>query len=340
MFKNTKLNKTYNFILRFIIISASYGFIAYQLIFNDNYKKSLSRFTEQNTLVFSLLFVFILLLLMLLNWSIEAYKWRYLIRKVEDISFLKAYKAILAGLSVSTLTPNRAGEFLGRVFILRKTNPWKAIFISILCNMSQLMITIILGSISLSIYILRFIIDQHIFYAAFLYIIIIVLLLINLMLLAVFFNVSFISRWLNRFVKPRWRRIKGYLKVFSYFRFYELRNVLLLSLSRYFVFSLQFYMLMRFFGIPLHFIEALFLITIIYYIITAIPSIALAEIGIRGSVAVGVIDYYMNTSMNMNVNFNFEIIASTSVLWIINIALPAFIGNFFVLDLKFFKEKV
>jgi hypothetical protein len=65
----------------------------------------------------------------------------------------------------------------------------------------------------------------------------------------------------------------------------------------------------------------------------------LSEIGIRGSIAMGVIDYYFNTTLQMNVNFNIEVIAATSVLWLINIALPAFIGNLFVLKLNFFKEK-
>lgn len=336
MFKNTKLNKTYNFLLRFLIISTSYGYIGYQLFYNENYKQSLKLLNTASFFGFGLLLIF---LLMMLNWSIEAQKWRYLIRKVEDISFAKALKAILAGLSVSTFTPNRVGEFLGRVFILQKANPWKAIFISILCSMSQLMITLIVGSVSVIVYILKYFINQEVFPSYILYIFIFILLIINLIILSVFFNVSFISKLLNKLIIDKWRKIKGYLRVFSYFKFYELRNVLMFSFSRYIVFSLQFYLLLRFFGLPLNILEGFFLISLVYYIISAIPSIALAEIGIRGSVAVGVIDYYFNTTLHLNVNYNIEVIAATSLLWLINIAFPAFIGNLFVLKLNFFKVK-
>lgn len=339
MFKSTKLNKTYNFILRFIIIFSSYSYIAYQLIYNENYKKTLHIFNAKHFQGFELFLFIFVILLMLLNWSIEAYKWRYLIRKIENISFAKALKAILAGLSVSTFTPNRVGEFLGRVFILQKANPWKAIFISILCSMSQLMITLLLGSISISFYILHYSKTQDFFPLYIIYIFISLLLIINLLILAVYFNVAFITKLLNNLIFVKWKKIKAYLKVFSYFKFFELRNLLFLSFSRYLVFSTQFYLLLHFFGLPLNLVEGFFLISLIYYIISAIPSIALAEIGIRGSVAVGVIDYYLNTTLNINVDFKIEIIAATSILWLINIAIPAFLGNYFVLKLNFFKEK-
>jgi hypothetical protein len=207
MFKNTKLNKTYNFLLRFAIISASYGYIAYQLFYNDNYKQTYNLFKIVNQNKFAYLFLLFIIVLMCINWSIEALKWRYLIRKIEQISFAKALKAILAGLSVSTFTPNRIGEFLGRVFILQKANPWKAIFISILCSMSQLMITLLIGSISISVYILKFFIGNEIIPSYILFIFILLLVFINLIILAIFFNVAFISKLLDRLIIKKHRRI-------------------------------------------------------------------------------------------------------------------------------------
>ncbi len=338
MFKNTKLNKTYNFLLKLVIISASFGYIGYQLFFNENYKKLLNLFSSSYNLEKTMLLLLVIVFFMIINWSIEAYKWRYLIKKVEIISFAKALKAVLAGLSVSTFTPNRVGEFLGRVFILQKANPWKAIFISILCSMSQLMITLLMGSVSMIVYVVAFLSKQNVFPAYVLYVFVALLLIANFLMLSIFFNVSFISKWLNVLIKPKWRKMKGYLKVFSYFKFYELRNVLLFSLLRYFIFSFQFYLLLRFFSVPLNIFEGIFLISLVYFVISAIPSMTLAELGIRGSVAVGVFDYYFNTTLNMNVNYNFAIVAATSVLWLINIALPAFIGNFYVMKLNFFKK--
>ncbi len=339
MFKSTKLNKTYNFLLKLVIITASFGYIAYQLFFNENYRKVLDLFATAYSLKRTIVLLSIILLLMIINWCLEAYKWRYLIKKIEHITFVKALKAILAGLSVSTFTPNRVGEFIGRVFILQKANPWKAIFISILCSMSQLMITLLMGSISVIAYILIFSPMQDVFPAYLLYVFIALIVIANLFIFSVFFNVSFISKWLNILIKPHWKKMKGYIKVFSYFNFRELRNVLLLSMSRYFVFSFQFYLLLLFFGVPLNLLEGIFLISLVYFVLSAIPTIALAEIGIRGSVAVGVFDYYFNTTLHMNVDYHFGVIAASSLLWLINIALPAFIGNFYVMKLNFFKTK-
>ena len=55
--------------------------------------------------------------MMFLNWLVEALKWRYMISKIENISIMTAYRAVLTGITVSTFTPNRIGEYGGRVFV-------------------------------------------------------------------------------------------------------------------------------------------------------------------------------------------------------------------------------
>jgi hypothetical protein len=57
----------------------------------------------------------IVVLLMIVNWGIEARKWQYLIAPIYSISFARAFKAILSGVSFSVTMPNRIGEYLGRV---------------------------------------------------------------------------------------------------------------------------------------------------------------------------------------------------------------------------------
>src|ERR1700746_3482957 len=53
-------------------------------------------FSKENS-VYTLL----ILLLMLVNWSIEALKWKILIAPLETITFLSSYKAVLTGVTVS-----------------------------------------------------------------------------------------------------------------------------------------------------------------------------------------------------------------------------------------------
>lgn len=337
MNNKAKLSKTYNNIIRFLIFFLSYGYISYQLIFNVNYQKALFLIIKSKSSLYFIFITLIILILMLINWSIETYKWRYLILKIEKVSFLKAYRAILTGLAVSTFTPNRVGEFLGRVISLQKANPWKAIFISILCSMSQLITTFFIGSITVSIFILsyHFVLpfDKSIWI-----IFVLLLLIINILIFSIYFNVRFLGEFLNKIINSKWRKIRGYLKVFSFYKFKELRNTIALSISRYFVFSLQFYILLRFFGVPLSESEAAIIIPTIYFIIAAIPSFAIAEIGIRGTVAVGLIEFYFKTIKGEDFNLHFNVIAATSLIWFINIALPALIGNIFVLKTNFLKN--
>ena len=54
------------------------------------------------------------ILLMFINWAIEAFKWKLAIRAIQQVSFTKAFRAVLSGVSFSVSTPNRMGEYLDR----------------------------------------------------------------------------------------------------------------------------------------------------------------------------------------------------------------------------------
>ena len=77
-----------------------------------------------------------------MNWGIEAVKWRYLIRKLKKLSFIKSFTAILSRVTISTFLPNRTGEYLGRVYILDKANRIHGILITIVGSISQLLVTV------------------------------------------------------------------------------------------------------------------------------------------------------------------------------------------------------
>ena len=57
-------------------------------------------------------------LLMLLNWLTEAYKWRLAIKDVQKISLIRAFKAVLSGVSFSVSTPNSVGDYVGRILYI------------------------------------------------------------------------------------------------------------------------------------------------------------------------------------------------------------------------------
>jgi hypothetical protein len=288
---------------------------------------------------------------MFVNWGIEAAKWRFLISRIEVLSFFRAFIAVLSGITVSTLLPNRTGEYLGRVFIFNKANRIQGILITIIGSISQLLITIILGLISI-IFMVKpyFTSDLRPQTSDFIYTGIIIL---NLAIIAIciflYFNISSLSTFLHKLKIRRLagfaNRLSPYFRVFSYYTFSELFKVLLLSLCRYFVFALQFYLIMKLSGLNLPGLHAAVFICSVFFIMTIVPTIAITDPGIRGSVALTLFTFYfiqnnfVDCSISSVESYKISLVASTLMLWLINLIIPAFIGSFFVLKLKFFKPK-
>jgi hypothetical protein len=98
-----------------------------------------------------------------------------------------------------------------------------------------------------------------------------------------------------------------------------------ISVLRYLVFSTQFFLLLYAFGIRAEIPEVFSAIALTFFATTVIPTFALSEIGIRGSVSVIFLGMYSTDTA--------AILASSFLLWIINIALPALTGIVFVLQL-------
>src|SRR4051812_40937405 len=86
---------------------------------------------------------------MFINWSFEAVKWQSVIGHIQRLSFFTAFKAILSGLSVSLAmnTPNGSGEYVGRILYVEEGNRIRAITLTFVASLSQLIITMLLGTI-------------------------------------------------------------------------------------------------------------------------------------------------------------------------------------------------
>lgn len=343
----TKIHKTYNLIIRIIILLVTFGFIYKQIFYKHDFEQIFSSFHEYLThpdIFFSLGLV---IFLMLINWGIETLKWKFLIKKIEKIRYFKAYLAVLTGVAVSSFTPNRIGDYLGRVFILEKANRIEGVLITIIGSLSQFLVTIIIGTISLAIFIFNFRYElieylemsNRLFYFLYLGSTLLVIILFILLIL-LFLNVSIVTDLANRIVKPKWKKIKDYLRIFSFYTRRELIIVLLYSLIRFFVFSLQFYILLRVFMVPIPYLPGLIVISIIFFVMTMIPSVAITELGIRGSVTLYIFGLFFAQSGIENLSIEIGTVAASSTLWLINLAIPSLIGAIFVFNLKFFRKNV
>lgn len=337
MINRTKVKKTWNYILQTAIVIVAYGFLYYQVFYKKDIpdvEMLLSNYSD--AWIYSAFFI--VFIMMFLNWSIEAIKWKFLIKKEEEISFFTSLKAVFAGVTVSIFTPNRVGEYFGRVFILKKTHPWKGIFITIIGSFSQLLVTMLIGTISFWIFSKKYLTNLTTTSEYLLNAMIITSIALVIFMFLFYFNVKIVEPIANRLLNSRWKKTAKYIKIFSAFKTSELLKVFLLSLSRYVVFTLQYIILLRAFQVPVSIIDAVMLITLLLFIMTAIPTISLAEIGIRGSVIISIFSIFFNNSSVFISEHELTLVTTTLFIWIINLVLPAIIGSIFVFQLKFFKK--
>ena len=341
----TKVRKTYNFLIRLLIIVATYGFIYKEVFYGHDFSKIFSEFQWTFTDPATIFLLALCVLLVLFNWGVETGKWQYLIRKIEMVKFFRAYKAVLAGVAISSFTPNRIGEFLGRVFILEKANRVEGILITILGSISQFLVTFILGATGIAIFVLIFKepiteelgISDQLFTWLYLALALITLALFAFLLM-LFLKVSVVKDFVNRLAGNGGKKLKKYTRVFNLYTPGELAKVLGYSLLRYFIYTLQFYLMLRIFGVALPLVPGFIMISITLFAITIIPTIAIAELGIRGSVALFVIGTYLSSHGLSDFNLDMGIIAASSGIWLINLAMPALIGAIMVFNLKFFRK--
>ena len=319
--------KNISLFIKLAIIVLAFGFIYKQVFYRPDREELFSQFdllfTEPPYLLLTLS-----LLLMFVNWGIEAWKWKLLVSKSERISLWHSLKAVLSGVTIGAFTPNRFGEFAGRIFYLRDTGRIDGILMTFAGSAAQLLITVLMGCIALNVYAFMHA-NGHSRENMVVIAIALIVAMLTVLLLVIYFNIASISKRLSgvRFL----RKHKQHMLLIAGFRKAELLNVFLLSLGRYIVFSSQYYLLLKVYNVDIVIADSLIGISISFFIVAIVPSFALAELGIRGSAALACLGNYSDNHLG--------IIAASFTLWIINIAIPAIAGAFFVFGLNFYKEK-
>ena len=275
-----KFSKSMKILIKIIIIIGAYGFIVYKFSYNEDFINVFRDFKIYAPNKLYLLFF--VLLLMFVNWTTEALKWKILVKRLESISLLTSLKAVLSGVTVSIFTPNRVGEFGGRIFVLKRKNRISAIFSTIAGSISQLLVTILMG-ISAIVLLYIFFPENIFFQFPDKYLSYSLLFLVSILFVYVYFNIPYFSNYLSkiRFL----RKYEKYYKVLCLYNKRELFYILLLSIFRYLIFLIQFYFLFKYFNVDIGIFSAFLSVALIYLFMSFIPTITIVEIGIRGSTA-------------------------------------------------------
>ncbi|HEU4472217.1 MAG TPA: lysylphosphatidylglycerol synthase domain-containing protein [Flavisolibacter sp.] len=268
------------------------------------------------------------LLLVPVNWGLEAWKWKASVSSIHSLGFRDAFKAVLSGVSISVTMPNRVGEYLGRMMYLPEGNRLRAISVTLVGSLAQLLITVLAGTIGLMV-LKNVWLDNfpgvRIWYRFLVY----GLMVAGGVLALVYFNVSGTTGLFRR-----WFRAQRYLylvEALQHFNNRLLWRIVFLSALRYLVFLLQYVLVFYLFDVHVPVLTIMAVTSVVFLAMAVIPSITLVEVGLRGEISIRLMGLFSANTLGIG-------FASITV-WFINLILPAIMGSILILGLKIFRRK-
>lgn len=266
------------------------------------------------------------LFLMSLNLALETRKWQVLVRLANRITFKDSFFQVVKGIQLGMLTPARTGDPIGKAIFYPPVQRRKVIVLSLLGSIIQ-NIVIFLATIWALTQTSHFsnglddlFINAGTHPSGLLTIILIISGGLTLWLIA---------RKMMLFRKFL-RIIRKSLCILKHLRRNTIGHIFLLTAIRYAVFSLQFLILLHFFGLK-DIQDGLYAIFIFYGAISFLPSAGAGDLSIRATLAIMVLG-----STNVAEP---GIIMSSLTLWFLNLALPSMIPVFSILIKPFIAEK-
>jgi hypothetical protein len=313
--------KKFSISIKIAIVVFAFWFIYVKLIANNDLKKFISLLNAMpKSQIWTILSIVVAL--MLINWGLEALKWKRLIKQVEPISIWLAIESVFCGLTWAVFTPNRLGEYGGRVFFLSPKRRIVGVVAMAVGQIGQLVLTNVFGAVAICIFVYRFTsIDHRLFLAA-----VALTIAFCMVFLIFFFNI----KWLNGILLSMrfTRKYKKFYSILARYKKAELLRILLFCLARYLVFSTQYFIMFLWLIPELHFLDIVMLVSILFFVQSLLPSLDLLDIGIRSITGLFFFKYVTQQ--------NTAVVACIASIWLINIIIPAILGSYFVFKLNFF----
>ena len=303
-----KAKQFFTALVKLLVVGGAFYFIYSQLVNND--KLDWVQFQEKFRSNWSVLGIAFILLLSVLNRYFEILKWQNLAQTIKPISVGESAKQVLSAVTAAIFTPNGLGEYGAKVLFFEKQNAKEVIFLNLICNGIQMVLTVIFGIFGLLYFNSLFqVISSKT----------VVLLFAALVLLV---SILFSARRIQ---------IKGYSlqrlgqKINLLPKKVHQRNIFL-AICRYLVFSHQYYFLFLAFDVDLPYLTLMSGITATYFLASSLPTFQFLDFAVKGSVAV----YFFGL---LGVN-EWIVVFIAMLMWFLNVVLPVIIGSYYVLNFK------
>lgn len=295
-------------IIKVLIVGSAFYFIYNQLVNNDklDWEKFIILF-QKNQSIAGISFI---LFLSFLNRFFEILKWQNLVSYLHKISVSDATKQVLGALTAGLFTPNGVGEYAGKALFFEKLNTKKIIFLNLICNGIQMILSIVFGIFGL----LYFNANYNVVTTK----TVVLLFGILILVFAILFSVKKIT-------------VKGYSieslihKINEIPKSIHQKNIFL-AICRYLVFSHQYYFLFLAFDVDLPYLTIMAAVTSVYFLASSLPTFQFLDFAVKGSVAV----YFFGI---LGVNEWIVVFIST-LMWFLNVVLPVVIGSYYVMNFK------
>lgn len=291
----------------------------YSKLNNDQSLRELDDIVAKlNTVSVGIIFSAILVL-MAFNWLSEALKWKLMVAKIHPISYWNAVQTIICGISLGTITPGRVGDFATRIMMLP---PYKRVLGVIVLSMgafAQFVMFNVLAMVAIPIFIYIYM-PEHITWV---YVMLFVSPVYSAILLMLYFNIGSFDKLIDKI--SFLRKYKRFFSVLSKYDRPFLTRILLITLFRFFILVVQYYLLINLFIPSITFAQVTLMITLLFTIQSIIPTIDILNIGLRGVTAVYLFGFITNQHT--------AIVIVTTIIWLINLIIPSIIGLILIIRL-------
>jgi len=251
------------------------------------------------------------------NWLMEVLKWKVVIKPLKKLSITEAIPGVLSGVSLGFVTPHAVGDYFARIWSINHKDRKKALGPILVARSLQMLPTLVFGSIALAS--VQYSVDIE--WGKYISEIPLGLVLGGII---VFLLLCFVFYRYGNSMKA----FKEYLVLLLSIKRNQYVLLGILSLVRYLIFSVQFLILLSVFEIDLSLWQQFMGVAFIFLMKSVLPTFNFfSDLGAREFSAIIYFELFGLATA--------PIIAASLTLWLINIALPALIGLFFIKDLKF-----
>ncbi len=289
-------------LIKLLIVVCAFYFIYDQLA--NNNKLNWVLFSEKFNKNKSVLGISFLLLLSVLNRFFEILKWQNLVSYLHKTSLFDATKQVLGALTAGLFTPNGIGEYAGKALFFEKSQTKKIIFLNLICNGAQVIVSVLFGIIGL------------LYLGYYKWVLIIVGSVTGILILLFALKKINMKGFSIEILLQEISKISKYI--------YYKNNYL--AICRYLVLSHQYYFLFLAFDVQLPYFTLMAAIASVYFLASSLPTFQFLDFAVKGSVAL----YFFGI---LGVNEWIVVFIST-IIWFLNLVLPAVIGSYFVLAFK------